>query len=74
MKIEYFKDTDTLYIELLEESATMQKEIRKNFVLDLAPDGRVVGIEIEHASEEVKVKNLLAIAIPDVEVKSAGML
>ncbi|MDQ1315436.1 MAG: hypothetical protein QG662_1545 [Pseudomonadota bacterium] len=51
MNIAYFKDMDSLYIELSTESADHAWEAQPGIVINLAGDGRVVGIEIEQASQ-----------------------
>ena len=55
MNIAYFKDLDTLYIELSPENATQAWEAHASVVLNLSEDGRVVGIEIEHASKQTNL-------------------
>ncbi len=55
MNIAYFKDMDTLYIELSPETATAAWEAHAGLVLNLSEDGRVVGIEIEHASKQTNL-------------------
>ena len=55
MNIAYFKDMDTLYIELSPENATQAWEAHAGVVLNLSEDGRVVGIEIEHASKQTNL-------------------
>ena len=39
MKLEYYKQTDTLYIEFKVGTAKTQKEISKDMVLDLDKNG-----------------------------------
>ncbi len=60
MNIAYFKDQDSLYIELSPENATQAWEAQEGVVLNLAEDGRLVGIEIEHASRKTDL-NLLRV-------------
>ena len=60
MNIAYFKDQDSLYIELSPENATRAWEAQEGVVLNLAEDGRLVGIEIEHASRKTDL-NLLRV-------------
>ncbi|WP_018076508.1 DUF2283 domain-containing protein [Thiobacillus denitrificans] len=50
MNIAYFKDMDTLYVEISPENPTQAWEAHEGIVLNLSEDGRVVGIEIERAS------------------------
>jgi uncharacterized protein YuzE len=51
MKLNYFPETDTLYIELAERPGADAEEIRPGIVLDLDESGAVVGIDIEKASQ-----------------------
>ncbi len=55
MKIEYFPDTDSLYIELKEGSESIEsKEVAQGFVLDFDDNGNVIGIDIDTlASQKV---------------------
>ncbi|MBI1282894.1 MAG: DUF2283 domain-containing protein [Thiobacillus sp.] len=50
MNIAYFKDMDSLYIEISAENPAQAWEAHEGIVLNLSEDGRVVGIEIEKAS------------------------
>lgn len=50
MKIRYFKDTDTLLIELRDTPVAETRDLDENTVLDLDADGNVLSITIEHAS------------------------
>jgi len=49
MKIKYFEDTDTLYVELSDYDVAETKELNENLYVDLDADGRVVSLTIEHA-------------------------
>jgi uncharacterized protein YuzE len=51
MKVRYFEDTDTLYIELKDEKPAQTEELNENVTLELDGKGRVVGLTIEHAKE-----------------------
>jgi uncharacterized protein YuzE len=51
MNIAYFKDMDSLYIEISPESPAHTWEAHAGIVLNMSEDGRVVGIEIEKASQ-----------------------
>jgi uncharacterized protein YuzE len=50
MKIRYFEDTDTLYIEFRAVEVAESKDFDENTVLDLDQAGNICGITIEHAS------------------------
>jgi uncharacterized protein YuzE len=49
MKIRYFADTDTLYVELNTRPVVETREINENTLLDLDTDGVLVAITVEHA-------------------------
>ena len=58
MNIAYFKDTDTLYFELSSEDPSHAWEAHTGVVLNMSEDGRVVGIEIERASQQTDLRAL----------------
>jgi uncharacterized protein YuzE len=60
LNIAYFKDRDTLYLELAPEDPAHAWEAQEGIIINLSEDGRVVGIEIEHAS---KVTDLRALRV-----------
>jgi uncharacterized protein YuzE len=55
MKIKYFQDTDTLYIEFKVGSVTETKDLDENTVLDVDRDGNICAITVEHASERTGI-------------------
>ncbi len=61
MVLEYDSDLDLLYIKLCEGLCTESEEVKPGVVLDYDRNHRVVGIEIEHASETMD-KNGLGIS------------
>jgi len=54
MKIKYFHDTDTLYIEFRAVDVAETKDLDENTILDL-DSGNICGITIEHASERTDI-------------------
>ncbi len=60
MNIAYLKDMDSLYIELSPENAAHAWEAQPGIIINLSEDGRVIGIEIEHASQKANL-NLLRV-------------
>ncbi len=58
MRISYYPDTDTLYIDLKEVPGADTLECMDDFVVDVDSEGKPVGIEIEHASETVDLSHL----------------
>lgn len=47
MKLNYYPETDSLYIDLAEGSSTESKEVSEGLVLDYDADGKPVGIDID---------------------------
>jgi uncharacterized protein YuzE len=64
MRIEYFPDTDTLYIQLRDVPGTDAQEVAEDIVLDFNESGEVIGIEIEHASQRMDLRDVHLSAIP----------
>lgn len=54
MKIRYFQDTDTLYIELRPALVTETRDLDEDTVIDLDERGTICAITIEHASERMQ--------------------
>ena len=52
MKVQYFKDTDTLYIRLNDRQPASTTGINENILVDIDGDGKAVGLTIEHAMEQ----------------------
>ena len=63
MKVKYYPETDTLYIEIKETPSIESEEISNGIVVDYDELGEIVGIEIENASKrrefEIPVKGKL---------------
>ena len=58
MKLNYYPDTDSLYIDLSEQPSTESREISEGIVLDYDANGNLVGIDIDNASRKVDLKRL----------------
>jgi uncharacterized protein YuzE len=58
MKVQYFADTDTMYIEFRDSDIAETKDLDENTVLDLDDNGNVCAITFEHASERTDVHRL----------------
>lgn len=64
MKISYYPDTDSLYIDLSEQPSAESREVSEGIVLDYDAEGRLVGIDIDNASKKVELKTLTLNKIP----------
>jgi len=59
MKISYFDDTDTLYIEFRDSDIEESKDLDENTILDVDAKGNVCAITFEHASRRTDVSHLI---------------
>jgi uncharacterized protein YuzE len=60
MKLNYDRETDSLYIDLNSRPSADSKEIQEGVVIDVDAKGKVVGIDIQHASEILDLATLEA--------------
>jgi len=63
MKLTYYKETDTLYIELSENKSIESVELQNGVIADIDEKGNFIGIEIENASKVIDFTNF-SIDIP----------
>jgi uncharacterized protein YuzE len=68
MKLRYYPETDSLYIELIETSASDSQEITDEVVLDFDDHGNIVGIDIDHASRKLNLNSLETINLPNLMI------
>jgi len=55
MKIKYFQDTDTLYIEFREAAVVETRDLDEDTLLDLDKDGKICAITVEHAKDTANI-------------------
>ncbi len=55
MKVEYFVETDTLYIEFRPGDVVETRDLDENTLLDLDAAGNVLALTVEHASERTGI-------------------
>lgn len=58
MKIQYFEDTDTLYIEFREQGIVESRDLDENTTIDVDAHGNLLAITFEHASTRTDLKRL----------------
>ena len=72
MRLNYYPETDSLYIDLTERPSTESKEVSEGVVLDYDANGNLVGIDIDNASKKLELKTLVLNKMPtDVHSLSA---
>lgn len=64
MKINYYSDTDSLYIHLSDKPSIDSQEISEGVVLDYDEKGNLVGIDIDNASNKVQLNELILNQLP----------
>ncbi len=64
MKVKYFEDTDTAFVELLDKPVFETREISENIFIDLDDRGNLVSMTIEHAKENAGLRELSYQEIP----------
>ena len=58
MKIQYFKSTDTLYIEFRQADVVESREFDEDVIIDVVADGNIVAMTVEHAGKRTDAPNL----------------
>jgi uncharacterized protein YuzE len=58
MKMNYFKDTDTLYIEFSSDEIVETRDLDENTLVDVDEEGNICALTLEHASERTDVNQL----------------
>ena len=58
MKIEYFPDTDSLYIDLSSKASVDSKEFSDGVIADYDELGNLVGIDIDQAKKKLDLREL----------------
>ncbi|MEE8076113.1 MAG: DUF2283 domain-containing protein [Candidatus Binatia bacterium] len=64
MKLNYYSDSDSLYIDLSERPSAESREISQGIVLDYDAEGNLVGIDIDYACRKVDLKKLTINKLP----------
>lgn len=64
MKLQYYPETDSLYIDLTSKPGTESREISEGVVLDYDQQGNLVGIDIDNASQKLELKELILNKLP----------
>ena len=64
MKLNYYPETDSLYIDLSGRTSIESKEISEGIVLDYDSEGKLVGIDIDNAKSNVEMEKLILSKLP----------
>ena len=64
MKLNYYPETDSLYIDLSSKPSKESVEISEGIVLDYDGDGNITGIDIDNASHKINLNEIILNKIP----------
>ncbi len=64
MKLNYYADTDSLYIDLSSTKSVDSKEISEGVVIDYDSSGKITGIDIDNASKIIDLKEFTMSHLP----------
>ena len=64
MKLHYYPETDSLYVELKAGPGAEAREVADGLNVDLDSGGEVVGFDIDHASKRFDLSTLETEALP----------
>ena len=64
VKLHYYPETDSLYIELNPRPGADSRIVAEGIVADFDAEGNVVGIDIDHASQKLDLTALETVALP----------
>ncbi len=64
MKLSYFPDTDSLYIDLSQRPSVESQEVSEGVVVDYDAEGNLAGIDIDHPSRKLDLRELVTSHIP----------
>jgi len=64
MKLSYYPDTDSLYIDLSARQSAESREVSDGVVLDYDEEGNLVGIDIDNASRKLDLSEIVTSHIP----------
>ena len=64
MRLHYYPDTDSLYIEFSEQPGVETREVSDGVNADIDAHGRLVGFDIDRASNQLDLSSLEATSLP----------
>jgi uncharacterized protein YuzE len=64
MKLNYYPETDSLYIDLSSKPSKESVEISEGIVLDYDDDGHITGIDIDNASHKIDLNEIILNKVP----------
>jgi uncharacterized protein YuzE len=72
MKLNYDRETDSLYIDLNLRPSADSREIQDRVVIDVDAKGKIVGIDIQHAYEVLDLATFEADSLQVAALRNPG--
>ncbi|MGB2924846.1 MAG: DUF2283 domain-containing protein [Limnothrix sp.] len=72
MKINYYPETDSLYIHLSDQVSVDSQEISEGVVADYDESGNLVGLDIDNASKKVQLGEFILNQLPLTPLKMSA--
>jgi len=64
MKLNYYPETDSLYIDLSSKPSKESVEISEGVVIDYDDAGNITGIDIDNASHKINLNEIILNKVP----------
>jgi uncharacterized protein YuzE len=64
MRLNYYPETDSLYIDLSSKPSKESVEISEGIVLEYDNDGHITGIDIDNASHKIDLNEIILNKVP----------
>ena len=64
MKLNYYPETDSLYIDLSSKTSKESVEVSEGIVLDYDDEGHITGIDIDNASHKIDLNEIILNKVP----------
>ena len=64
MKMNYYPETDSMYIDLSSKESVESREISSGVVIDYDSEGNITGIDIDNASRKLDLEELVLNSLP----------
>jgi uncharacterized protein YuzE len=64
MRISYYPETDSLYIDLSVKESSESREVSLGVVIDYDSENNLVGIDIDNASRKLDLKKIILNKLP----------
>jgi uncharacterized protein YuzE len=67
MKLNYYPETDSLYIDLSSKMSVNTEEVSEGIHIDYDADNNIVGIDIDNASKKLDMNEISVSKLPVLE-------